>query len=58
MTASTCSRKKSVHVNMSVMESGGNVSAGANVPWFFRVPDEMPEDKEPLNNNSDSSDSE
>jgi hypothetical protein len=58
VTASTRSRKKSVHANMSAMESGGNVSAGANVPWFFRVPDQMPEDKESLNNNSDSSDSE
>jgi hypothetical protein len=39
------------------MELGGNVPARANIPWFFQVPEEMPADKEPLDNNSDSSDS-
>ena len=30
------------------MESGGNIPAGANLPWFFRIPEEAPADEEPL----------
>ncbi len=46
-----------MHVNISTMESGGNIPAGANLPWFFQIPEEAPADEEPFDDNSESSDS-